>query len=137
MATMPTTSVTVVAGIVGDVQGQVLIAKRSTASHQGNQWEFPGGKVAIGESITDALVRELQEELGIIVVDYSFYQHIDHHYRDLNVNLNFFLVRRYLGRAIGCEGQPVYWIHHQQLNDYKFPKANATIIKALVSGWPF
>ena len=137
MATMPTSPVTVVAGIVGDVQGRVLIAKRSAACHQGNQWEFPGGKVAIGESMTDALVRELQEELGIIAVDYSPYQHIDHHYSDLSVNLNFFLVRRYLGRAMGCEGQPVYWIHHQQLNDYKFPKANVTIIKSLVSGWPF
>ncbi len=127
----------VVAGIIGDAQGRVLIAKRSARSHQGNKWEFPGGKVVAGETAATALGRELREELGITVVKHLPYQCVSHDYGDRLVSLNFFLVQRYLGDPFGCEGQPLRWVKYRQLQDYSFPTANMAVIKSLLDSWPF
>jgi 8-oxo-dGTP diphosphatase len=58
-------AVHVAVGVVVDDQQRILISQRSAQAHQGGLWEFPGGKVESGESVTRALARELREELGI------------------------------------------------------------------------
>ena len=77
--------VTVAVGILIDPQGRVLITRRAPQSHQGGLWEFPGGKVEPGETIVDALARELKEELGVTVLTSEPFMTLQHDYGDQRV----------------------------------------------------
>ena len=120
----------VAVGVIKDDDGNILISLRHDAAHQGGLWEFPGGKVEPGESVEQALTRELKEELDISVHELSPLIKIKHQYSDLNVLLDVWKVSHFLGKAIGCEGQQIKWVRPAQLTDYSFPKANIPIITA-------
>ncbi|PTQ89858.1 Nudix family hydrolase [Agitococcus lubricus] len=120
----------VVAAVIHNPQGQLLIAQRPLHKHQGGLWEFAGGKVDADETPEQALVRELQEELGIQATEYRRLLTVEHHYPDKSVRLQVFRVTRFTGEAHGAEGQPVLWITPAQFADYAFPAANGPIIKA-------
>jgi len=111
---------------------EILISKRAEHAHQGGFWEFPGGKVEKTEQVTDALSRELFEELGIKV----FSEHvsslikIDHDYGDKHVLLDVYTVHEFQGTAIGKEGQPIKWVKEKDLLNYTFPDANQAILSA-------
>lgn len=122
----------VVAGIIRDGEGRILIARRHDHLHQGGLWEFPGGKVEKDESVTDALARELREELELTVLAAEPFQQIRHDYPDKSVLLDFWLVSEFEGEARGVEGQPVEWVSAGALRDYAFPAANVPIVEALV-----
>lgn len=124
-------SVHVAVGVILDEKGKVLITRRATDSHQGGLWEFPGGKVEPGESLRDALSRELLEELGIVVAHAEPLTDIQHDYGDKQVRLEVHLVCEFTGQAKGLEGQPLAWVQPEQLASYQFPEANAPIIDAL------
>lgn len=121
----------VAVGVVIDAQGQVLITKRALDVHQGGLWEFPGGKVESGESLEQALFRELKEELGIEVSSSSSLIEIRHEYSDKSVFLDVCLIREFRGEAKGVEGQPLLWVAIERLGNYDFPAANEPIIKAI------
>ena len=121
----------VVVGVIINKKNQVLIAKRANHQHQGNKWEFPGGKVENDESPTEALTRELKEELGIEVKSASHLIDIRHEYIDKTVHLKVFEVRDWQGDAEGREGQPLRWVERSALNQYEFPEANTEILSAL------
>ena len=121
----------VVVGVIINKKNQVLIAKRANHQHQGNKWEFPGGKVENDESPTEALTRELKEELGIEVQSASHLIDIRHEYTDKTVHLEVFEVRDWQGDAEGREGQPLRWVERSALNQYEFPEANTEILSAL------
>jgi len=125
----------VVAGIVRDAQGRILISRRHEHLHQGGLWEFPGGKVEAGESVHDALARELHEELALTVIDAEPFQQIRHDYPDKSVLLDFWLVTEFEGAARGVEGQPVEWVDVAALRDYEFPAANVPIVDALITAF--
>jgi len=129
--TEPDTPLHVAVGVMVDSQDNILIALRSKIAHQGNLWEFPGGKVETNETVEQALERELKEELGITVKTSIPLIKINHHYPDLWVLLDVWLVKTYQGEAYGREGQVVKWVNRQQLTDFCFPTANQPIIKAL------
>lgn len=123
----------VVAGIIQDAQGRILISRRHDHLHQGGLWEFPGGKVEASETVRDALARELLEELALTIIAAEPFQQIRHDYPDKSVLLDFWLVREFAGEARGVEGQPVQWVSAAALRDYQFPAANVPIVEALIA----
>ena len=120
----------VAAVIYNEAQDKIFIAKRPDDKHQGGKWEFPGGKVETGESISEALARELNEEIGIHVVHAQPLIQIHHDYPDKSVDLDVWVVTKFTGQAKGAEGQEVKWIVQKELGDYDFPAANLPILQA-------
>ena len=123
--------VRVAVGVVQDAAGRVLIARRPDHVHQGGLWEFPGGKVDEGETLTHALTRELEEELAIRVREAESLIDIRHHYPDKSVWLQVCRVTCFEGEPQGNEGQPVRWVSPEALLDYDFPAANRPIVNAI------
>jgi 8-oxo-dGTP diphosphatase len=124
----------VAVGIIWNLQKTaVLIAKRPDHLHQGGLWEFPGGKVEVGESVIEALGRELQEELAIKPGACAPALEVRYCYPDKTVLLDVWQVLDFVGQPTGCEGQPVAWVSLQELGNYAFPEANLAIIEYLDS----
>lgn len=123
----------VAVAVVRDQQGRILIARRPSEAHQGGKLEFPGGKVELGESVPQALQRELYEELGIHCTPAAMQPliKINHQYADKSVCLDVWQLSSYSGHAYGKEGQPIFWLHADELQADDFPAANAPIISAL------
>ncbi len=120
----------VAAGVIRSGDGHVLIAKRSLDKHQGGLWEFPGGKVEAGETAEAALGRELAEELGIGVTAARPLIKITHDYPDKQVLLDVWEVLAFSGEPHGAEGQPLAWVHPEDLPGFSFPAANRAIVAA-------
>lgn len=120
----------VVAAVIENDRGEVLIARRHEHLHQGGLWEFPGGKVEAGEDRFNALRRELGEELGIETLDAHPLIRIPYHYPDRQVLLDVWRVNTYRGEPHGAEGQPIKWVPRDELYRYDFPAANRPIINA-------
>lgn len=125
------TTINVAVAVIINKKNQVLIARRGTHQHQGDKWEFPGGKIEKGETSKEALIREIREEVGIIITSVEFMLEISHVYDDKNVLLNVFCVEKWQGTAVGNEGQPIKWVDKNALNTYEFPAANAEIVTLL------
>jgi len=120
----------VAAAVIRAADGRVLIAKRPLDKHQGGLWEFPGGKVEVGETVETALTRELAEELGITVTAAQPLIQVRHDYSDKQVLLDVWQVTAFDGEPHGVEGQPLAWVEPAQLPDYSFPAANRPIVAA-------
>ncbi len=125
--------VQVVAGIIQNEQQQILIAKRMSHKPLGNLWEFPGGKIEPDETIFDALVRELFEEVDLKIFEAEPFLENNHDYGDKIVILNVWRVTKFSGIACGKEGQEIRWISINDLDHYSFPPANHQIIKTITS----
>ena len=95
------------------------------------KWEFPGGKIAKGESAERALRRELNEEIGIAVGAVEPFTRLSHRYADRHVELEFFLVRDWQGRPQGCEGQRLKWLHPRDIEDGLLLDADAPVLQML------
>ncbi len=114
-------------------EGRVLIARRPDHVHQGGLLEFPGGKVEPGETVQQALVREIAEETGLSLPEASLEPVIGirHDYGDKRVFLDVWRTTEASGEPEGKEGQPVDWLEPDQLRDQDFPVANRPVIRAL------
>lgn len=123
----------VAVAVILDRRHRVLVSRRPDDVHQGGLWEFPGGKVEPGESVEDALVRELGEELGIAVEFSTPLLEVRHDYPERSVLLDVHVVRDFTGEPRGLEGQPVQWLSAAQLDAGVFPAANGAIIDAMRS----
>jgi len=118
--------VLVAAAALVDIDGRVLIAERPQGRAMAGLWEFPGGKVAAGETPESALVRELQEELGIdtrqsCLAPIAFASHA---YDDFHLLMPLFVCRTWRGRPEGREGQRLAWVRPARLVDYAMPPAD-------------
>ncbi len=122
----------VAVGVVLNAVGDVLIAHRPAHKHQGGLWEFPGGKVEPGESVQQALRRELKEELAIDAGDIQPLIKINHDYGDTRVLLDVWRVTGFSGAPRGSEGQAIRWVPLCKLCNYDFPAANRSIVQALL-----
>lgn len=127
----PTDVVHVAAAAIVNAGGEILLAKRHRAAHQGGLWEFPGGKLEPGESIAQGLRRELREELGIDVLRHRPLIRIHHRYPDRRVLLDVHRVDAWHGEPHGREAQPLAWASPERLGDYPMPPADVPIIRAL------
>lgn len=123
----------VAVGVIVD-NDRVLLAKRPEHLHQGNKWEFPGGKIETGESLENAITRELSEELAIQVTKQRAWFSLDYDYPEKRVSLHMSIVMAFTGEPRGNEGQPVEWVAINQLGQFTFPDANQPIIDKLQSG---
>lgn len=108
-----------------------LLSKRAADAHQGDLWEFPGGKVEASESVEQALQRELHEELGILVKRSTPLISIEHCYADKTVVLHTYLIDEFSGEPKGCEQQPLQWVTISELHKFELPEANVAIVNAL------
>lgn len=122
----------VAVAVIKNTSNEVLISLRPDDVHQGGFWEFPGGKVEEGESVLDALKREIFEELGIEVVGAQAYKTIRHNYSDKTVILDVWQVDEFIGEPRGVEGQLVKWQRVSQLKVEDFPAANRSIVLSLL-----
>lgn len=120
-----------VAGAVLDRQGRVLIAQRPAGKHLSGRWEFPGGKVAAGETDAGALARELREELGIDVLEQEPFMSLVHEYPDRCIDLRLHLVRRIGGEPRSLDGQRLKWVRLEALGAEDLLEADRPFVEAL------
>ncbi|MEZ5573678.1 MAG: 8-oxo-dGTP diphosphatase MutT [Halioglobus sp.] len=121
----------VAVGVILNPDRKILITRRAPEAHQGDLWEFPGGKVESGETLAVALQRELREELGIVIGRTSALLQVRHDYADKSVLLDVHVVWDFSGDARPLEAQPMAWVTSQELTDYAFPAANLPIVDAI------
>jgi 8-oxo-dGTP diphosphatase len=120
----------VAAGVIAEGD-RVFLTRRPPHAHQGGKWEFPGGKIHAGESVLDALRRELHEELGIDVESAHPFMQVHHRYPDKSVLLDVWRVTRYRGTPHGREGQEASWASTHDLLTLDFPDADLPIQRRL------
>lgn len=111
---------------------QVLICWRDAALHQGNRYEFPGGKVEAHETPQQALRRELLEEINIEVQQVVRAQQLHFSYPEKTVCLHIFKVTDFSGQPQGQQNQAVRWVDKQVLDQYRFPDANRPILRMVM-----
>jgi len=116
-----------------DSDGRVLLAQRPEGKSMAGLWEFPGGKVEPGESPEAALIRELQEELGIdtwasCLAPLTF---ASHSYPDFHLLMPLFACRKWDGIPRSQEGQALAWVTPNRLRDYPMPEADIPLIPVL------
>ncbi len=121
----------VAVAVVFDDTGRLLITRRAATAHQGGLWEFPGGKLAPGESVREALQRELAEEVGIHITQARLLIRLRHDYPERAVRLDVLRVDAFRGEAHGREGQPLRWVEPAELSRFSFPAANKPILRAV------
>jgi A/G-specific adenine glycosylase len=112
---------------------KVLISRRPEDKMLGGLWEFPGGKVEDGESLQEALVRELHEELGIEVSVVNKMMEVPHAYSHMTINLHAYRCRIVDGAPSSEEGQRWEWVDRDELEEYAFPKANKQIVDDIIN----
>jgi 8-oxo-dGTP diphosphatase len=118
-----------------DADGRVLIAQRSEGKSMAGLWEFPGGKVETGERPEQSLIRELKEELGIVVKEdclapLTFASHL---YPDFHLLMPLYVCRRWEGFVEAQEGQRLKWVRPTELRDYPMPPADEPLISHLTT----
>lgn len=115
-----------------DAEGRVLIAERPPGKHMAGCWEFPGGKIAPGESDAAALARELAEELGVTFVAGRELMALHHEYDEYRVDLSMWIAERYDGVPQGLDGQRLKWVRPAQLPHEDMLEADRPFIEALM-----
>ena len=113
--------------------GQLLITQRHAASHLGGLWEFPGGKREAGETFEQCLVREIREELGVVISVGELFEEIRHDYPEKSVHLKFFICQLISGEPQPLDCAAVKWIDKAQLDVHEFPAADAQLLEKLKS----
>ena len=126
-----TAPIHVVAGVLHDAFGRVLIAQRPWGSHLAGHWEFPGGKVHAGETVEIALRRELREELGVEVIRTQALTRLSHDYPDRSVLLEFARVFEWRGELRGLDGQLLRWEYPDRLLETGLLPADAPVVALL------
>ncbi|MDR0253056.1 MAG: 8-oxo-dGTP diphosphatase MutT [Brucellaceae bacterium] len=116
-----------------DTDGRILLAQRPEGKNLVGLWEFPGGKVESGETPEDALIRELQEELGITtkhacLAPLTFASYA---YEKFHLLMPLYICRRYEGIARSMEGQALKWVKPKDLRSYPMPPADEPLIPFL------
>ena len=122
----------VAVAVISDIRGRVLLNRRPRGRDQAGLWEFPGGKQEPGETIKQALVRELQEELGIDAVVGEHLITIPQRYAGKNLCLHVYCIDQWTGQARGREGQSTVWVAKNKLRNYSMLPADGPIVSALL-----
>jgi 8-oxo-dGTP diphosphatase len=120
----------VAAAALIDVDGKVLICKRPAGKALAGLWEFPGGKLEKGESPEACLIRELHEELGIVVNNACLAPFVfaSHDYESFHLLMPLYLCRRWDGVVTPREHEAIEWVKPSRLGDYPMPPADAPLV---------
>src|SRR5579859_880001 len=120
----------VAAAALIDADGRVLICQRPPGKQRAGLWEFPGGKVEAGETAEACLIRELDEELGVGVIEACLAPFVfaSHAYEAFHLLMPLYLVRRWTGQIVAKEHQALAWVKPAKLADYPMPPADAPLV---------
>jgi 8-oxo-dGTP diphosphatase len=129
----PLPVVLVVAVALVDPDGRVLLAQRPAGKTMPGLWEFPGGKVLPGEAPEAALIRELEEELGIDVTEACLapLTFASHRYERFHLLMPLYICRRWNGTVTAREGQALAWVRAAKLDRYEMPPADKPLLPVL------
>jgi 8-oxo-dGTP diphosphatase len=118
-----------------DADGRVLLAQRPQGKPMAGLWEFPGGKVESGERPEETLIRELEEELGIVVREPCLapLTFASHAYPDFHLLMPLYVCRRWEGTVTPREGQALAWVRPNRLRDYEMPPADVPLVSHLMA----
>jgi 8-oxo-dGTP diphosphatase len=118
-----------------DADGRVLIAQRPAGKTMAGLWEFPGGKVEEGERPEQSLIRELKEELGIVVSEACLapLTFASHSYADFHLLMPLYVCRRWEGTVTALEAQQLAWVKPNRLRDYAMPPADVPLVSHLMA----
>ena len=127
--------VTVAACALVDPDGRVLIAQRPEGKPMAGLWEFPGGKVEAGETPEQSLIRELEEELGIVVKEACLapLTFASYTYPEFHLLMPLYVCRRWDGIVTAREGQRLSWVRPNRLRDYPMPPADVPLVAHLTT----
>ncbi|WP_412778355.1 8-oxo-dGTP diphosphatase MutT [Thalassospira lucentensis] len=130
---IPEKTVFVSAVALVDADHRVLIAQRPEGKSMAGLWEFPGGKVEVGETPEMALVRELKEELGIDITESCLapFTFASFTYDDFHLMMPLYLCRVWKGDITPMENQQVKWVRPVRLGDYPMPPADVPLVAML------
>jgi 8-oxo-dGTP diphosphatase len=118
-----------------DTDGRVLLTERPAPKPMAGLWEFPGGKVEMGERPETTLIRELKEELGIEVREACLapLTFASHSYSDFHLLMPLYVCRRWDGVVTAMEGQRLAWVRPNRLREYQMPPADEPLVSHLMS----
>ena len=122
----------VVVGAMLEQEGKYLITQRSPSASLPLLWEFPGGKVEEGETDREAVVRELKERLGIVVVAGEQAMHVTHAYPDYDIDFRVFRCRQVGGEINRAQVHDFRWVAPSELDKYPFPEADQKTFEMLL-----
>ena len=127
--------VTVAACALVDPDGRVLLAQRPEGKPMAGLWEFPGGKVETGERPEETLIRELEEELGIVVKEACLapLTFASHTYPEFHLLMPLYVCRRWDGIVTAREGQRLSWVRPNRLREYPMPPADVPLVAHLTT----
>ncbi len=130
----PVKLVLVAACALIDADGRVLLARRPAGKPMEGLWEFPGGKMESGERPEDTLMRELREELGIVVKEDCLapLTFASHAYEEFHLLMPLYVCRRWEGSVEAREAQEIAWVRPPRLKDYPMPPADKPLIPHIV-----
>ena len=116
--------------IIKNKNGQILLMSRNNKDTFRNSWEFPGGKLKNSEGFTSALIREIREELNIIIdcrklLSYEFFKH---QYRSFLLMMYVFEVNEWKGKIVSTEGKRLKWVSNKNIKKEKLLPANIKVI---------
>lgn len=126
--------VAVSTAVLTDIHGRLLLTQRPRNKSMAGLWEFPGGKIHAGETAEMCLIRELKEELGILVAknDLAPLTTLSHDYDQFQLHMSLFTCCRWEGIPSPQEGQKMQWVLPNELNAYPMPEANTPVILKLL-----
>jgi 8-oxo-dGTP diphosphatase len=124
--------VDVVAGVITDARGRILLARRTEGRDLAGLWEFPGGKREPGESAEAALARELHEELGIAIDIGAPLIAVPQQYPHKRLRLDVRRIASWRGTPKGLDGQALAWVPPHKLPSYAMPPADRPVVAALL-----
>ncbi len=118
-----------------DADGRVLLAERPAGKPMAGLWEFPGGKVEDGERPEETLIRELNEELGIVVKEACLapLTFASHTYDGFHLVMPLYVCRRWEGTVTANEGQKLAWVRPNRLREYPMPPADEPLVSHLMT----
>ena len=123
----------VAAGIIRNEFGQLYLTQRLEGQDFAQALEFPGGKVDADETPEEALKRELEEEIGIHILNADLYERFQFEYPTKILDFSFYFVTEWIGEPFGREGQEGFWLEQSELDAGQFPPANLKLIQRLVA----
>lgn len=122
----------VVAAIIINEAGEILIAQRKANKSMGGLWEFPGGKIETGETPEDSLIREIKEEMNIDIEVQQYFGENIHNYGDKIIKLMAYYAKKIKGEIKLQDHESCKWVMPKALKEYKFSAADQPFVEELI-----